>query len=111
MKRIGHIITFFVLVILLLVNGTSREFIHVFSGHQDTVDCMHTHSIADHHAAFEPEHHHCDFLQFATSIFDFAPATFQVSLIPAVHPDFPEAAYRIYFGEHLTAASRGPPEC
>ena len=52
---------------LLQLNGTSHEFLHTFTGHEDTVDCAHN----DHPdgPSFEQQHHHCDFLDLQAPVF------------------------------------------
>ncbi|HRO43519.1 MAG TPA: hypothetical protein PL009_11845 [Flavipsychrobacter sp.] len=89
--RFAH--NFFVvwLSVLLIFGGTAKEYVHLFTGHQDT-----THS---HHCggelSFENEHHHCTFLSFALpdfvhshffTPFFFFVKSFQehVALVPAM---------------------------
>ncbi len=57
-------------VFLLLLNGTSHDFIHQFTGHTDTIDCKHNDdSGTPNHAWFEQEHHHCHFLDLEAPLF------------------------------------------
>ena len=42
---------------LLLFGTASKEFIHLFTCHEDTVHVDHGEGLS-----FESEHHHCDFL-------------------------------------------------
>lgn len=110
LKRSLHIIVSVAIALLLLLNGTAHEFLHSFTGHEDTVDCVHD----DHkptHAAFEKEHHHCDFLNLQSPVFLTSTLHFDF-YTPLGHNDFfvlqtqkglsPRA-------EHT--ALRGPPAC
>jgi hypothetical protein len=110
LKRVLHIFVSAAIALLLLVNGTAHEFLHLFTGHQDTIDevyCDH----ASHHAAFENEHHHCDFLDLQSPVFLTSTLSFHW-YTPFQHNDFfvlqtqkglsPEARH---------TALRGPPAC
>lgn len=109
MKRIGNMLTFMVLAALLLLNGTSREYIHSFTGHHDTVDHCHLNNHTDHHAAFENEHHHCEFLNFLTPVYHPVEENFQICFFkPAISPAVPHFA--IFFSKEEEHTSlRGPP--
>lgn len=104
-------VTFMVLAALLLLNGTPREFIHSFTGHQDTVDHRHLNNHTDHHAAFENEHHHCEFLNFLTPVYHPVEKNFQICFftqdISLVTPGF--EILRSKEKEHTSL--RGPPLC
>lgn len=110
LKRIGNIITYITLVSLLLLNGTAHEFVHSFAGHEDTVDCS-TRSHSDHHAAFENEHHHCDFLDLAVPVFTSASFTFQLHTVLAHTDYFVLPEYSFFSRSILHTALRGPPAC
>jgi len=69
LKSLEHFITYICLVTLLLLNNTSHDFIHSFTGHEDTVDCISGHGDGQ-HASFENQHHHCSFLDFTFSVYD-----------------------------------------
>ena len=110
LKRILNIVVSVAIAMLLLLNGTAHEFLHSFTGHRDTVDCVHD----DHtpgHAAIEKEHHHCNFLDLQSPVFLTSSLSFHF-YTPQQHNDFfvlqtqkklsPEA-------EHT--ALRGPPVC
>lgn len=60
-----HILSVF-LALVLLFGTVSKEFIHGFTGHQDTRSCLHAH---DHGPVWDPPHHHCEFLSFVLSVF------------------------------------------
>jgi hypothetical protein len=96
-------------VALLLLNGTPREFIHTFTGHQDTIDHLHLKNHADHHAAFEKEHHHCAFLNITLPIFSFYFETFQIKAIPVEIFYFDQALLSFISHERKHTALRGPP--
>lgn len=105
--RTAHIVLSVWLSLLLIFGGTAKEFLHLFTGHEDTVHALH---VEDGALSFENEHHHCTFLSFALpefyhdtsvqtfSVFQvlFAPATlFSVAAAPA--------------GEMFRELPRGPP--
>lgn len=48
------------MALLLVFGGVSKEYLHLFADHEDTVDCNHDREGLH----FENEHHHCDFLSF-----------------------------------------------
>ncbi|WP_118973579.1 hypothetical protein [Taibaiella koreensis] len=107
LKRVLHISLSVAIAALLLLNGISHEFLHSFTGHEDTVDCVH--HDGDAHASFEKVHHHCDFLDLQTPV--FLTSTLHFSFYtPFAHNDFfvlqtqkglsPEAGH---------TALRGPP--
>ncbi len=52
---------------LMLFGTTAREFIHSFTGHEDTI---HNHQHSASGFVIENEHHHCDFLGDAIPVFD-----------------------------------------
>lgn len=87
LKRIIHISITAALFFLLLLNGISHEFIHAFTGHEDSVDCVHTDRSGHHQASFEKVHHHCDFLDLQSPV--FITAAFHYSFyIPPEHSNF-----------------------
>ncbi len=78
MKPTVFSITLSGLLALLLVFGTtSKEYIHGFTGHQDTTSCHHSHPLGP---VWDPPHHHCEFLSFVLSA--FGPTVF-IQLVPA----------------------------
>lgn len=109
LKRIGNIFTFLVLAALLLLNGTSREFIHTFTGHQDTVDQRHLCDHTDHHAAFENKHHHCDFLQYVIPVYQSTQESFQLYFLKEKTHPAPLLEAVCLSKERKHTALRGPP--
>lgn len=60
--------------LLLVFGSTSKEYLHLFADHQDTV---HVHS--DHDGlSFESEHHHCTFLSFTLTPFAHDAVTYRI---------------------------------
>lgn len=53
------------LAVLLIFGSTSKEYIHLFADHKDTVHIQHDHD----GLTFENEHHHCTFLSFTLTPF------------------------------------------
>lgn len=53
------------MAVLLVFGGVSKDFVHLFTGHEDTVHCNDKDGILH----FESEHHHCDFLSFTLTPF------------------------------------------
>jgi hypothetical protein len=106
-KRVSHIVLSAWLAILLLFGGTSKEFVHLFSGHEDTI---HSHNSQGGLVA-EPEHHHCSFLQYslATFINDV-----QAPFVPTSYTKHP-AQYNetlvacVYATDVVVTSLRGPP--
>jgi hypothetical protein len=50
---------------LLLFGSTTMSFVHLFTGHEDTIDSQKHHN----GLAIESQHHHCAFLGFAVAPF------------------------------------------
>ena len=69
------------------MTGTAHEFIHSFTGHQDTVDCTHKDK-GNHDFAFENEHHHCSFLSFTFSVYNNTVTSFDFSSKVVVSPNY-----------------------
>lgn len=107
LKRFLNIVTCIAVVFLLLLNGTAHEFLHTFSGHEDTVDCIHREDGAA--PSFEQQHHHCDFLDLQSPV--FLPASFSFSLFqPTLYNDYYVGANLLFFNrEQEHTALRGPP--
>lgn len=111
LKKIGNIITFLVLATLLLLNGTSREFIHEFAHHHDTIDHFHVNYHTANHAAFEPEHHHCDFLNCLVPVYHPVEENFQLSFYQQPNTWFSRTLENIFSEDKEHTALRGPPAC
>jgi len=110
LKRVVHIGVTLTLVFLLMLNGISHEFVHAFSGHEDTIDCIHT-DASGQHAAFEKAHHHCDFLNLQAPVFLPSYISFQLST-PLEHNDyFVTNEYTSLAPDKAYTALRGPPAC
>lgn len=56
------------MAVLLLFGSTSKEFVHAFAGHEDTVH--HEHGGGLH---IDQQHHHCAFLSFELTPFQYEP--------------------------------------
>jgi len=110
-KKIANSITFITLVSLLLLNGTAREFIHEFAHHHDTVDHIHWNYHTDNHAAFEPEHHHCDFLNYLTPVYHPIEEDLQVYLLKKKVFIASFDLQNLFSKEREHTALRGPPLC
>jgi hypothetical protein len=110
LKRTIHIAVTLTLVLLLMMNGISHEFIHSFSGHQDTVDCVHNgHSGS--HASFEQVHHHCDFLNLQSPVFLTSSLHFYF-FTNLQHNDYFVLGDQPFFSADIRyTALRGPPHC
>lgn len=109
LKRIGNIILYSTIVALLLLNGTAHEFVHSFTGHEDTIDMPH-HAHHEGELFFENEHHHCSFLNLEIPVFDnplFHPA---IKAEEYFHNIFIESSESKKIESRLYARSdRGPP--
>ena len=109
LKRLIHTSTCVAIVLLLLLNGTSHDFLHSFSGHEDTVDCNHNHQ--EHSAAFEQQHHHCDFLDLQSPTFLLSSNPFLI-FISVEHSNHFAALHLPFVSSPLLhTALRGPPSC
>ncbi len=103
-NKIVHTLYSAALALLLMISSVAPEWIHQFSGHQDT---QHTNEIG---FQFENQHHHCAFLTFVPSVFIKVAAIY----IPFVS-DHLIANYQIYssqaYNRILSHSSllRGPP--
>jgi hypothetical protein len=109
-KKALHIGVALSLVLLLMLNGISHEFLHTFAGHEDTVDMVHN-DRAGSTATFEKVHHHCDFLQLQTPAFlpSFISYHFYT---PVEHSDFVVRDFYASLSPRLGhTALRGPPAC
>lgn len=53
---------------LLIFGSTSKEFIHLFSQHQDT-EHAHDHVCPQGETHLEEEHHHCAFLHYVLDVY------------------------------------------
>ena len=65
LKKSSHIVFVTGMYMLLLFGTASKEFIHLFTCHEDTVHVDHGEGLS-----FESEHHHCDFLNYSLPDFD-----------------------------------------
>jgi len=107
LQRIAHIILSVWLSIILLFGSTSKEFVHLFSGHEDTVHCT---NVKD-GLVIESLHHHCTFLSFClTAFLNDAPGSF----IPAKHCTAYSKPYIAYTPDIINISRaittlRGPP--
>jgi hypothetical protein len=92
--------------LLLLFGTTAKEFIHMFSGHEDTVHREH----APGEISFESEHHHCEFLSYSLPAFDN-----DISLPSIIYAgqtmeaEYQSAAVRFVQREVIQTSLRGPP--
>jgi len=111
LKRVLHIITSVAIALLLLLNGTAHEFLHSFTGHQDTIDEVHADHDTHHHAAFEKEHHHCDFLDLQTPVFITSALSFHWYTSFQHNDFFVLQTQKGLSPEARHTALRGPPVC
>ena len=94
------------LALLILFGGTAREFVHQFTGHEDTVHC----NAKKDGLSFETQHHHCSFLGdslapfCADAEFPYIPALLTTYTTPKDH-----FAFFLLAKERLFTALRGPP--
>ena len=103
-NKIVHSVFSAALALLLMISSVAPDWIHQFSGHQDT---QHKNEIG---FQFENQHHHCAFLQFVPSVFIKVAAIY----IPFVSA-YIIANYQIYSSQEPnrllfhTGLLRGPP--
>ncbi|HLO69640.1 MAG TPA: hypothetical protein VK167_02140 [Flavipsychrobacter sp.] len=105
-KKTGHIVISTWLAILLLFGSTPKEYIHLFSGHTDTV---HSHLEKD-GLVIEPEHHHCSFLSYSLPFFVNDAPVYKLHAPRMVYPVYTDITCVTYNpSSPLTAYLRGPP--
>lgn len=105
-NRIFHIVLSLWLSVLLMFGSTAKEFIHQFSGHQDTI---HHHAEGD-GLVIENEHHHCSFLSDSLPAFLNHSGDIPVYYTKQEHGFRHYALYRAFFTEQSILPSfRGPP--
>ena len=105
-RKTGHIVISAWLAILLLFGSTPKEYIHLFTGHEDTV---HSHFEKD-GLVIEPEHHHCSFLSYSLPFFVNDAQVIKLykpSSVYFVYNSFIAVAYTQ--NSSLTTYLRGPP--
>ncbi len=95
------------LALLLLAGGGAKELIHACASHTDTVHCHRN----DGQLAFDPQHHHCDFLSYCfppfipaeatVPVFYYQPASYLVHATALIEKGTQSAPFE-YLG-------RGPP--
>lgn len=107
LKRVGKIGTLVLVVTLLLLNGSAHEFVHSFTGHEDTTHCRHPH---EGKAYFDTEHHHCAMLDLQLPV--FLPAATPVPIPIAITLYFPyqeAAGFSPVLLPVFSTLLRGPP--
>jgi hypothetical protein len=89
----------------VLFGGTSKELIHHFAGHEDTVHHQHQKGLS-----FENKHHHCAFLSDFLSPFEPADFSFHLQTFSVFYRQFsiPVNEKRVSLVRH-TVSLRGPP--
>ncbi len=108
LRQLRNILTFLALVTALLLNGTSHELLHSFTGHRDTQGCNHKRS-APGTTFWEEGHHHCDFLDLQPPVFFLSSLSFPVHA-PLLHEDhFSWIEPQLISLVPLHTALRGPP--
>lgn len=109
-RRLLHIVVTTYLAVLLLFGTTSKEFVHLYTHHEDTV---HTHQCVNKNEAhLDHAHHHCSFLSFTLEPFA---NDFQLPFLPARYLVHVAAYYAVTEVPMITAKAsgyylRGPPQ-
>jgi hypothetical protein len=110
LKRFINIAVSMTLVLLLMLNGVSHEFVHSFTGHEDTVDCIHQDQSGQ-HTSFEKAHHHCNFLELQAPVFLTSSISYYL-YTPVQHSSsYVEGEFSSLSSEFGHTALRGPPTC
>lgn len=105
-KRIVHIIFSVAMSLLLMFGGVSKEYLHLYADHEDTV---HVHNCAD-GLVFESEHHHCDFLAFTLMPFVHDAQSFQpTERVFYLQPQYKAVVAHLIPRAQPTSRLRGPP--
>jgi len=91
--------------LLLVFGGVSKEYLHLFTGHTDTV-CEHD----EDGLHFEPEHHHCDFLSFTLPPFAQDAVVYEFPLLKVYSfTDYTETVAQVAARNVPVSHLRGPP--
>lgn len=94
---------------VLLFGNTPREFIHLFTVHEDTVH-VRTSPQGKNELSFDSVHHHCSFLDDALAPFVPTETITLLWLSGLVHHPLPFAHYQYRAGRmSIAPALRGPP--
>lgn len=106
LKKGLHIVFSVVMTLLVVFGNISKEYLHSFTGHEDTV---HLHD-DDGELHFENEHHHCDFLAFTLPhyISDANSPVINTSVI-TVSYYFPQYTEQVILRSVPHLFLRGPP--
>ena len=88
--------------------STPHDFIHSFTDHKDTVDCVHQQD-GTHDFAFEKGHHHCSFLNFTFSVFDNSIQHFDSSITSSDIHFYNEYLISFFLYDSKHTSLRGPP--
>lgn len=92
---------------LVLFGTTAKEFIHGFTGHVDTI---HQHHHSETGLVIENEHHHCEFLNYDTPVFDNDIAFAYIPFVKqAFTPQYLLRDVQFVQREIVRASLRGPP--
>lgn len=93
------------LVLMVVFGNLSREWVHSFAGHEDTIHHYHGEGLY-----FEGEHHHCDFLEIPLPVF----VTYPPPAVPEVPCTLIESLFFCEAGQYISPFPfcyqlRGPP--
>lgn len=106
-RRIFNSSIALMVVVLLMLNGISHDFIHVFTHHTDTVHCKGKNESGKKY--FENEHHHCHFLDIESSVFILPFSSFHFFVATQHQYQFLPYWQNVAFTFAIHSTSRGPP--
>ena len=95
------------MMLLLVFGNTTREWLHQFSGHEDTV---HVHDDFEKGTVIEGQHHHCKFLDIPLPVYS-SPTSSSITTVSFLH----RTNYRVqrllfdYIDFDAAISDRGPP--
>ncbi len=99
----------FIMIVLLLFSNTSREWLHQFSGHTDTI-----HKHDDGHGkglSFDSKHHHCKFLEIPLPVYSNPLLFFHPIGSLAHNSSYKRESILFYHLDfEATVSVRGPPQ-
>lgn len=106
MSFMGRLIACVLLVAILLFGGASKEWVHHFADHTDTIHTAHD----DKGAYLEEQHHHCKFLEVQLSAY-LAPVFPVLSCIAVYFIIRPLLSLPVcrYDNEQVRIPARAPP--
>ena len=104
-KSCLHKILAIILLGVLAINTTPREFIHEFAGHHDTVDILHQRD----GVTISEQHRHCDFLQIGVEPYEPFASCYVAPVQKVIWVFYPLSIYETTYVALYNLNPRAPP--